>query len=182
MGADMDDGQLRSDKIRQRIKAKEKKYYLSIYASIGFMLLIGIGLFVWVYTDTKLVVESEAWEETEAEVLKTGMGLIRGKHVGPQYLPKIIYEFSYKGKKYKGQRFHVPPSLGPKEEVINLLKEYSVGTMISVYVDPKDPSKSVVFKPYMNHFFTFLLGGLSLAIIIISIFAAIKTRALEIRK
>jgi hypothetical protein len=133
--------------------------------------LIGLKGLFWVYSDTMLILDSRNWITGEAIIDTSWLDKTWYKAT-PNYSLMMNYHFSVAGITYTGDRFEIPPrrSSGDESYFRKKLAPYSPGTVVKIYYDPKDPTRSVITHPEMNYFFTFFLGGFSLLLCIVSSF------------
>ena len=152
------------------MKKKIKQNNISVLILIIALLFIGIKGFAWVYTDTKLIINSRNWLKNDAIVLSSSIHKSYGKHGTKMYAPKIKYKFEFKDEIFYGNRLQIPSIRSSlKSEVERLLNNYKSGSKISIYFDANNPEKSSILKPKFNFFFTFFLGLVAIGCILCSV-------------
>jgi hypothetical protein len=74
------------------------------------------------------------------------------------------YHFSVAGITYTGNRFEIPSRRagGDEADFRRQLAPYAPGSVVKVYYDSKDPTRSVVSRPTMDYGFIVCIGGVSL--------------------
>lgn len=147
-------------------KKKNKNNKMSQIIMALIVLFIGIKGFVWVSSDTILILESKNWRQAEATIIDTSINITynRGRK---RYSPQMEYVFDHNGQIVKGNKFRIPSMrYTSKEHVEKTLKKYPINTKTTIYFDPNDTEKTVILKPRFNFFFTFFLGLISLGLII----------------
>lgn len=141
------------------------------------VLLVGIGIkgMWWVFTDTKMVIDSESWIQSNAIVTAVNINESRGTS-SKMYSPRIVYQFKHNGEVQHGDRFTIPSKrYSSKNKVLNILSEYNIGNTINVYFDPESPQYSSATKPEINLFFTLFLGGLAIIMFVSGVILTIFT-------
>lgn len=122
----------------------------------AFLLFMGVRGGRWVYTDTKLILDSKSWIPTSAEVEASSLTASGAPHVE--------YRFLIAGREFRGDRLEIParrPS--SRDQARRQISNYRPGERITVFYNPTDPSQSVISQPRMSYFFTLGLGGFALA-------------------
>ncbi len=152
------------------MKKKIKQNNMSVLILIFALLFIGIKGFAWVYTDTKLIINSSNWLKNDAIVLSSSIRKSFGKYKTKMYSPKIKYAFEFKDEIFYGNRLQIPSiRSSSKGEVERVLNNYKPRTKINIYFDANNPEKSSILKPKFNFFFTFFLGLVAIGCILCSV-------------
>ena len=93
--------------------------------------------------------ESKAYVPVQAKVLYSGMYSFRsgGRHPHTSYNVRVGYEYTVDGKKYEGDRLAISQiSSNNYDHHRHLADKYKKGDVVTAYVSPDDPRKSVLEK------------------------------------
>jgi len=127
--------------------------------------LLMLGLLIYVsYFHLKSIIRgrrSKNWRRVKAEITSSGIDRESGT-----YYPKIIYRYTVNGRDYINDTYtFVGTGQMLKRNVVSIALQNPVGKQIDVFVDPADPSRSVIVpgahaSSYFNIvFFIFMFGG-----------------------
>ena len=112
-------------------------------------LVAGIG-FVWFAASFATGLRAERWPTVPGRILAadaelSGTVSARGPFGEPHYVPRIRYEYEINGRAYRGERIRFGGagfmSLARAREE---LREWPVGTEVSVAYDPRDPMNATL--------------------------------------
>jgi hypothetical protein len=150
---------------------------------VVIMGLLGLKGFYWVYSDTALIIDSRDWVSGDAIVDASWLDKTFSRS-SPNYSLMMNYHFSVAGIPYSGNRFEIPSHRagGDEANFRRQLAPYAPGSVIRIYYDPKDPTRSVVRRPSMDYWFIVSIGGVSLfllgaSLLIANGFVQKRTRA-----
>ena len=93
--------------------------------------------------------EAKAYVPVPAKVLYSGMYSFRsgGRHPHTSYSVRVGYEYAVGGKKYEGDRLAISQvSSNNYDHHRHLANKYKKGDVVTAYVSPDDPRKSVLEK------------------------------------
>ncbi len=93
--------------------------------------------------------ESKAYVPVPAKILYSGMYSFRsgGRHPHTSYNVRVGYEYTVDGKKYEGDRLAISQiSSNNYDHHRHLADKYKKGDVVTAYVSPDDPRKSVLEK------------------------------------
>ncbi len=142
---------------------------LTLIPVSGFMLWIGYGLI-------GTALQSMNWEATPATIARVTVGdtFQSADSGGSIYYPVIHYRYEVDGLFYEntvykyGQGERTPRGFnGPDAAAAHGKTAYPVGTPLTVYVNPADPSQAVVEPGAGWSVFVPLAIGLSLAVLVL---------------
>ena len=148
------------------------------------VLILILGLVITVYGILYLnqVKSTKAWEVAKGHIIDLGIDEIpnSSKDNPISFYPDIKYEYSYNGQTYFNQSIgfysELTPGLpdgvfaGTESEVQNFLKDYSLNSVIDVYVNPDDPSESILINSIRIRDFIYLLTGCFLIVLALHLF------------
>jgi hypothetical protein len=86
------------------------------------------------------------WPQIEGVVVNSTIKKQQGSPYGAhQYIPIIDYEYSYEGKTYSSSKRRAGNyASGASEDAEAIHSRYPAGSRVKVFVDPRDPSNSVL--------------------------------------
>ncbi|OBP16577.1 hypothetical protein A5320_04050 [Rheinheimera sp. SA_1] len=119
--------------------------FSKIYEFLLFLLLLGSGLFLAVHAIYVFSCYSESsdWDKVSSEVVDVNFVKVedsQGKK--DSYERKLSYKYVYKGQEYISKREY----FGLVQTFSKPNDDYIPSQNIIVYVDPSEPSKSVVHR------------------------------------
>ena len=118
-----------------------------------FSISVGWGLTMWRRYKNIL-----SFEETKGRVIAKKLVTLYFPRTisspgGRGYVPEVRYRFTVNGQEYEGHIYAYnikgigfSPRYGGKGWAQNILKRYHIGDVVTVYYDPRDPSKSLLTK------------------------------------
>ncbi|MDX2128073.1 MAG: DUF3592 domain-containing protein [Chloroherpetonaceae bacterium] len=113
-----------------------------LLALISFLILIGASLVSINYLKLKKSSDMRSWAVSKALILTSEM---KGKKA---FIPFVTYEYNFLGKRFTGETELYAPQFGSKEtrkKTSNeLLKEYSAGNTVEVFINPSNPKESAL--------------------------------------
>lgn len=121
--------------------------------SVGGLVLIGLGLFFLFRGLPGLfrAVAAVGWRRAEGQVLGAGTLGYTGRAGGGHGRTRMVrgavtYRYVYDGREYVGDRlsFGTPIGLNPALASLAGASRYEAGQAVTVFVDPQDPSRSVL--------------------------------------
>lgn len=93
---------------------------------------------------------SQSWKK-----IKGVVDLSSIDRAGNDYCPKIIYRYTYNGKEYINDTYtFLGTTSFSKKKAINTAQKYKTGEAITVFINPNNPSISVLVPGV--HFFQYL--------------------------
>ncbi len=109
--------------------------------------------------------QSNTWPVVQGIVVESDIQKNYSPKHGRVYKPDVNYQYTFKGVSYLGNRIHpINYSSDSISSVNKLLAKYPVDMDIEVFVNPKDPTKSLLesgagYQAYLLLFFGLLFGG-----------------------
>jgi len=125
---------------------------------------------------------AKGWKIVKGHIIDLDIEEISGadQNTSMSYYPDIKYEYSYAGQAYFNQSivFHSSLSLGLPEgvfagtesDVQDFLKKYSLNSTIDVYVNPKNPTESIIVNNFHIRDFIYLIAGFLLISLALHLF------------
>ena len=138
----------RKQKERPIEKQKEKKPSNSKYIIIvvGFI-FVGVGSLIFVSNSLPAFQKkfaSKSWVQVQATVILSKVKSHTDDD-GTTYRPYIAYTYRFNGKKYRGDQYSFfSVSSSGREKKAQIVKQYPKGRTFTLYIDPKNPSESVI--------------------------------------
>ncbi len=129
------------------------------------LLMLGILAYVSYFHVKSILLgrKSRDWRRVKAEITASGIDRESGT-----YYPKIIYRYAINGREYINDTYtFIGTGEMLKRNVISVALQNPVGKQIDVFVDPNDPSRSVIvpgahISSYLNIvLFVLMLGGIA---------------------
>ena len=137
--------------------------------------LLGLWGVYWVYSVTALILDSSGWVPGEAIIDRSWLDRTSSR-AGSNFSLMMEYHFSVEGITYTGNRFEIPSrrAVGDEADFRRQLAPYAPGSVVRVYYDPKDPTRSVVTRPTTDYGFIVCIGGVSLLFLGLSLINALR--------
>lgn len=111
------------------------------------------------------------WRRTDGQILGAGTlgytAAAGGGHGRTRMVRGAVsYRYGYEGREYVGHRmsFGTPIGLNPALASLSGASRYEAGQAVTVFVDPKDPSRSVLRRNAPSSLVLALMGGGFLAL------------------
>ena len=133
------------------IITKQNQLRLSL---LGFGIFIGICGWSMFSQGKKSVHDINDWVEVEAIILESKTEIVSMNNpssTGPSsvtgWMPAITYKYRYKGNEYVNNRYTVMPSESlDLEKVRAIINSYPKDSRRIIYVNPRNPSESVLSR------------------------------------
>lgn len=129
------------------------------------LLMLGVLLFV-LFKPIKSIMlglRSKEWRKVKATITTSGLDRESGV-----YCPKIIYNYAVNGRELTDDNYTFSGAItNSKSRALAIVKENPVGKEIPIFVNPEDPSRTVVvpgvhWSAYANvAFFVIFFGGIA---------------------
>jgi len=124
-------------------------FYGALFASIVFLIVILVQLFILVF-----------WKKVEGKIVETIVGEKEGKK-GIRYFPRIKYEYSYDGMEHAGYSPWIMNQVYKnKEKVQRMLDANPPGKTIKVLVNPLAANQSALIHDVNPFYLIFFFIGL----------------------
>ena len=129
------------------------------------ILMLGVLTYVSYFHVKSILLgrKSRDWRRVKAEITASGIDRESGT-----YYPKIIYRYTVNGRDYINDTYtFIGTGQMLKRSVVAVALQNPVGKQIDVFVDPNDPSRSVIIpgahaSSYFNIvFFVLMFGGIA---------------------
>ena len=120
------------------------------------------------------------FEETQGTVLEATIGSGQSRYstssgykYRTSYFPQITYQYSVNGSQYTNNRFSHRNFLINRKGMINgILAKYPIGSNVTVYFDPQNPSESFLQKGYgslANKIVLLVVGAVILIAVVLAL-------------
>ena len=147
-----------------------------VKASWSMLSLLGIFVSIGAYVSHQEASQSKRWPTVSAKLLSTRVssGLATGNQ--HTYSPVAEYEFSYMGKKYRGNTIDYSAASGSQawaQKVIDQLQQRGIALVVSV--NPENPEMNVL-NPGVRlvHYMRYLIGPAMIVIGLLGVQEIIK--------
>lgn len=142
--------------------------------TLVFMLGLGILFFVLAFVQkSKAKKAAETWPKTDGIVENSELSVSHSHDSdgssSTTYSAHVNYSYKVNGMSYKNDAIGFGRSSGGKKKAEKKLAQYPQGTPVTVYYDPKDPTKAVI-EPVASTFGMYLFVGIMLFVLGIVIF------------
>lgn len=132
--------------ISQRPKFNQSPGYQAAF--FGVFLLVGLGFLLIFAVPAWRVVSSQGWTPIDCEILSSSVGSHAGEN-GGTYSIDVRYRYTFEGIEYTGDRYEFlggsSSGYKSKQKVVDALPE---GSLTTCYVDPDEPSESVLYRGF----------------------------------
>ena len=137
---------------------------LIIYGGLGFLLLWQFGGQVWSYFT------SMDWQQVDGTVISSEV-VDAWDTSGERYTPQIIYTYEIDATSYEGRQVNLQGDLylGNQLDAEQIIAPYPVGATVRPYVDPSDPTRSVLERDLPTAVWWFVVIGLLLVLLSIGL-------------
>ncbi len=127
----------------------------------------GLGGFFVVRSllDLLQAIASESWPKALGEIVHSTVDAWYAE--SPTFIPVVRFRFTYAGVQYFSHNIKIgsPLSLNSSWIARQIADKYREGQMVTVYVCPKDPSRSVLLPGIQKaHYLTSAVGAILLGI------------------
>jgi len=124
-------------------------FYAALFASIVFIIVILVQLFILVF-----------WKKVDGKIVETSIGE-KEKKKGMRYFPRIKYEYSYGDMEYTGYSPWIMNEMHKsREKVQNMLDANPAGKTIKVLVNPFAANQSALIHDVNPFYLIFFFIGL----------------------
>ena len=121
---------------------------------LGFGLFIGLCGWSMFGQGKKSVKGIDQWANVEAVIIESRMESVsfhNPSNSGPGNLsgwkPAITYKYNFSGSEYKNTRYTIMPSESTDyDNIKSIVNSYPVGSNTIIYVNPENPSESVLSR------------------------------------
>ena len=156
--------------------------YMAIFKKAGdswvlvgwsMLSILGIIITITAYTTLTQALESKSWPQSIAKITKATVTEGRTTDNGQVHTPEVEYEYSFEGKHYKGCQVDFSSMSSTEKWAQGVIDKITKnGINITVFVNPYDPSVSVIFPgARLVHLLRFIVGP---AMIIVGILFGLK--------
>jgi hypothetical protein len=144
--------------------------------NIEFLSMIIAGLFLLAFWIWRWENVARKWPQVSGVVVTSRPSAdpmaYRGR--GSSVYPIIEYEFSYKGQSLRSSHWRFGNfSIGTGIDAATVLSRYRVGSPVTVFVNPRDPTKSVLEAKGSLFWVPFAFGMLFLGVTAVLVLAAL---------
>jgi len=135
---------------------------------LGLIVLGSAGLSK-IINNTNMILDSQNWVGGKATITSSKVEKSYGKNRSI-YTPKIEYKYIFDNKNYNGNRIKLSPiGIVFKHKANEVIRKYPRGRAVTILINPKTPTQSVIIKPIINWLHQLALGGLSVVFMSIGI-------------
>lgn len=152
--------------------------------SAGFLVffLIGSGLILsWLY-DFHRISDADGWDSVvgnvvSSRVVSSSVSSSSGGNSSSVYRPVVKYKYFYKGRNYEGSNSDLSTvkTATSYEKAKGISDSFSSSSEVTLFVDPKNPRKSVLQRTIDNREKMPLFAGFAFLLFSIFILAHIKS-------
>ena len=134
---------------------------------------VGVGVFIASLAPAWFALDARTWQETPCKILSARLDKSRSED-GTKYRADFTYSYQFDGKEYVGDRDSATENHGRRKAAKARLNSLPVGTKTVCYVDPNDPSESVLDRSFPVWYvlslslFGMIFGGIGSAIALAS--------------
>lgn len=128
---------------------------------IGLPLVIGIGvLTLWAGQAQRQVWQARTWLQTggwvvggagvetavQPETVRIRRKTSSGYRLAQRYAPRVVYEYEVQGRRYRSERLFLGQRILSSDlaSADRLMSRYPVGSQVTVYYQPTDPSQATL--------------------------------------
>ena len=117
---------------------------------VPLIFLVGFGIFFYrrYQQGNAARASAQSWPSTSGIVLTSSVQVRRSNRSRSEY-PVVVYQYGVNGKSYQGQRIKASDkfmSVRVFGEAQATVARYPVGSRVTVYYDPNNPSESALEK------------------------------------
>ncbi|HBC86564.1 MAG TPA: hypothetical protein DCZ94_06380 [Lentisphaeria bacterium] len=144
-------------------KSPADKVALLVFSAF---LLIGLGVFYMLGIVPGLkILDAEKWDKTPCRIISSSVGSHSGRN-GATYSVDIMYSYEVDGREYRSSQYNfmLGSSSSGREGKKEIVNRYPAGSISTCYVNPEDPSDSVLNR---NLSWEFLFALIPVAFIIV---------------
>jgi hypothetical protein len=130
----------------------------------AFFALLGLGMAIMGFFKYQEAQESISWPRTDGIVKSSSVrNDLDSKQNG--YTPNVVYEYKVANVTYTSDRMELNTApTNNKSAVRVLVHKYPVGSKVTVYYNPEDPSKALLSPGGISNGLTSIIVGLTLAV------------------
>jgi hypothetical protein len=113
---------------------------------------------------------STGWEQVDGVVVGSEI-VDEWDTTGDRFLPVVTYEFTLNDQTYTGNQIDLrgPVYVGNEDVAASMLEPYPVGSQITLFADPSDPSNSVITRAVQPAVWWFVGIGAGLLVLAIGL-------------
>lgn len=124
-------------------------FYAALFASIVFLIVILVQLFILVF-----------WKKVDGKIVETSIGEKKGKK-GMRYFPKIKYTYFYKSMEHTGYSPWIMREMHKsREKMQRILDNNPPGKTIKIFVNPLAANQSALIHDVNPFYLVFFFIGL----------------------
>ena len=131
--------------LRSIVPFADSAYFYAGLIALPMVVLVAVMLIVKLGEARK----AAAWPQSTATILKSGMEARHHRHAGDTTTvtnaPAIEYEFTAKGRIWRGNRISIGDDTGGANSEATLAR-FPTGATVPVYYDPDDPTHCVLIR------------------------------------
>ncbi len=169
------------DRIRPKATSSDSRGVARVVGGL-FVALGAVLTYVILVRPVALVVAARGWEERSCTILSSEVAESTDSDGDATYRVALSYEYEWRNQTYRGDRYNFSTGSSSgydgKKRVVD---RYPAGTRATCYVNPRDPSKSVINRepgPYLLvGLFPLLFVGAGGAVLVYSFRARSPARA-----
>lgn len=144
------------------------------------LLAVVAGLFLTYWYAVRPMVETnqaEGWVAVEAEVVESRVEEAHSSR-SYDYEPLVVYSYVYEGTPHESHQLAFSSMMKPERRgAMAVVKQYPVGSKITVYVNPQAPSEAVVLRDREQDLRLKLIGPMLILVAIVFFVMLARRRA-----
>lgn len=159
----------RSNSRSNKKKSGSAKWFLFVFG-LAFAAIGGVVFFFMFVLPMMNVQGAKTWIPVDATITHSEVE-VHSSSDSTTYSIDIKYEYEYEGQTYTGDRYHfMTGSSSGRQSKQDVVDDHPVGENVKIYIDPNDPSNSVINREMTSDFWygliplAFVLVGLGLAV------------------
>lgn len=121
-------------------KASKKQLILVF----GIFLLLSLGWFIFSIVRDVKAIQALSWQPVEGTVISGEVAAVSSSKGASKSKPVIRYTYTVDGADYESDRYSSTVARGPAIWAKEIVDGYPAGSDITLYYDPRNPSKSVI--------------------------------------
>lgn len=147
------------------------------------LLILGSGLLIWARAIDRRASQARSWPTLPGRVVESDVETYRSAldRSDPQarymtmYRPRVSYEYEVQGQRLVGNRIQLGAAIGTSSQAPAqaVAAKYSVGTSVSVHVDPSDPHSACLDPRAQGGKWIRIIGWVLIAVAAISVAATL---------
>lgn len=163
------------DRVNRTLSRVGPRGFMVVF--FGFFLLFGLGLASAFVPAILKVIEAKSWPARQCTLLSSAVRTYPGdSESGPTYSVDVLYTYTAEGRQYKSNRYRfLMSSVGDRAETERVVRGLPPQTRVPCYVNPEQPSESVLNRDLDSQYAFGLVALLFTGIGLTGLFFAIRS-------